>query len=268
MKLQLTSLILLIISIHPHLISQVSLELDGAVKISNTTAASSEPGTLRWTGSDFEGRMNDSWKSLTQSAEILPDQVVDIDGNVYNTVVIGTQVWLRENLRTSSYNDGTTIPEKTMNSEWGDPSPAVCSVENNAKIDDLQGKIYNWYATDLISTGGKNICPSGWHVPFAHEVETLHTFLGGDAGHKMREAGNYSWPSGNEDATNESGFTGLQSDVRFETGTFSDEGVAAFWSQSEATLTNGRDYILNQTNSLLMSNDTKEWGLSVRCIQD
>lgn len=268
MKLQLTAFILLIVCIHPNLIGQESLELDGAVRISNTTAASPDPGTLRWTGSDYEGRMDGSWKSLTKSGQISTNQVVDVDGNVYNTITIGTQVWLRENLRTSRYSDGTSIPEKNMNTDWINPSPAVSSYENNRKLDDVQGKVYNWYAMDLASTGGRNVCPSGWHVPFNHEVITMNTFLGSNAADKMREVGNASWSFGNEDATNESGFTGLQAGVRFEDGNFRDLLVAAFWTQSEDSIEDGRSFILNDTHIIDFSHSPKESGFGVRCIQD
>lgn len=80
--------------------------------------------------------------------------VTDIDGNVYSTVTIGTQVWLGENLKTTTYNDGSDI----LNS----PSTAGSYLiyGNNPDNKDTYGALYNWYA---VNTG--KLCPTGWHVP-------------------------------------------------------------------------------------------------------
>ncbi len=99
--------------------------------------------------------------------------VKDADGNVYNTVKIGTQVWMVDNLKTTKYNDGKAIPNVTDNSEWGNLTKgAYCNFDNlesNAKI---AGRLYNWYA---VNTG--KLAPEGWHVPTEEDWTILEEYL-------------------------------------------------------------------------------------------
>jgi hypothetical protein len=98
--------------------------------------------------------------------------VTDIDGNVYNTVAIGTQVWMVENLRTTRYNDGTAIPLVTNDTTWSALKiPGYCWFFN----DSARGSIlYNWYA---VETG--KLAPKGWHVPSQTEWEELIRLMDG-----------------------------------------------------------------------------------------
>jgi len=100
----------------------------------------------------------------------------DIDGNVYHTVIIGTQIWMVENLKTTKYNDGTSIANVTDNVEWiGLTSPAYCWYNNYTSYKTQFGALYNWYA---VNTG--KLAPTGWHVPSHAEWTTLtNFFLGG-----------------------------------------------------------------------------------------
>lgn len=139
----------------------------------------------------------------------LSETVTDIDGNVYNTVVIGTQTWLKEDLKTTRYRNGDTI---------GTTYPATLDIshESNPKYQwpydgdesnvATYGRLYTWYA----ATDSRGICPCGWHVSTDAEWDTLTTFLGGyfPAQAKLKEAGTLHWNSPN-DGTNESGFTAL-----------------------------------------------------------
>ena len=98
--------------------------------------------------------------------------VTDFDGNVYDTITIGTQVWMVENLRTIHYNNGTYIPNVT-DSTWQKLSTgAYCWYNNNVIFKDTYGALYNWYA---VNTG--KLCPTGWHVPTDDEWTTLTTYL-------------------------------------------------------------------------------------------
>src|SRR5690606_1708196 len=87
--------------------------------------------------------------------------VADIDGNTYQPVVIGEQVWMAEELRTSRYRDGSIIPNVTDVTGWINlTTGAWCNYDNNSDYDTIYGKLYNWHAA-----ANPNICPQGWHVP-------------------------------------------------------------------------------------------------------
>ena len=101
--------------------------------------------------------------------------VTDIDGNTYNTVQIGTQVWMSENLKTSRYRNGGSIPYVLGNTEWQSLTSGAWSYYNHDEANNvIYGKLYNWYTTQ-----GDTLCPTGWHVPSDAEWTTLTTYLGG-----------------------------------------------------------------------------------------
>src|SRR5664279_529577 len=133
------------------------------------------------------------------------NKIKDGDGNVYSSVTIGTQVWLTANLKTTSYNDGKSIPLVTDSIAWLNLStPAYCWYRNNEIYFNFNyGALYNWY---VINTG--KICPVGWHVPLDADWATLVSFLGGDpnAAYKLKETGSVHWTVGTMGGTNESGF--------------------------------------------------------------
>lgn len=138
--------------------------------------------------------------------------VTDIDGNVYNTVTIGTQVWFKENLRTTSYNDGTDIPNITGDDGWQNTSSgAYCWYDNDMNNKGEYGALYNWYAGNTAK-----LCPTGWHVPTHDEFIALADNQGGwrNAGAVLKETGLTHWKSPNEGATNFSDFTGLPGGTR------------------------------------------------------
>ena len=110
----------------------------------------------------------------------------DFEGNVYPSVTIGNQVWMAANLKTTHYNDGTALPNVTVNASWAAlTTGAYCDYNNNPNNSVVYGRLYNWYVVDnnaeskVTSNGGKNICPAGWHVPTETEWKTLITYLGG-----------------------------------------------------------------------------------------
>lgn len=206
--------------------------------------------------------------------------VTDVDGNVYNTMTIGTQQWTTENLKTSKYNDNTLIPFISDIYEWSSLStPAWCRyVNDHTSYNDplnsytTDGALYNWYAVNAASNGGKNVCPAGWHVPTDADWTTLTNFLGGDsiAGGKMKEAGIAHWVGPNTGATNESGFTGLPEGGRFSNGRFKGIGTrGGWWSSEELLPTSGRGRFLYYEFSMVYrGSGYKGDGFSVRCLKD
>lgn len=208
--------------------------------------------------------------------ELHAQTVKDIDGNIYKTVTIGKQVWMKENLKTTKYNDGTSIPLVTDDKEWGAlTTPAYCWYRNDAKANkDTYGALYNWFT---ISTN--KLCPKGWHVPTDEEWTTLTTFLGGEgvAGGKLKDKGTTHWESPNVGATNESGFTARSSGDRNYTGVFDLTGSNAiyfrsncyWWSSTE--LQAGNAYyrrLYNSFSEVYRSPSVKQYGYSVRCLHN
>ena len=104
----------------------------------------------------------------------LAGSVTDIENNNYKTVKIGTQWWMAENLKTTKYNDGTSIPYVTDNWEWYNlTTPAYCWKNNDPEANkNIYGAMYNWYA---VNTG--KLCPAGWHVSTKPDWETLKTCM-------------------------------------------------------------------------------------------
>jgi uncharacterized protein (TIGR02145 family) len=198
------------------------------------------------------------------------DAVQDIDGNYYNIVTIGSQIWLQENLRTTKLNDNTPIQIVTDGSVWsGLTSSAYCWYDNNISYRDQYGALYNWY-----SAGTGKLCPSGWHIPSNTEWAALETLLGGYdiAGGKMKETGYLHWNSPNAGATNESGFTGLGSGYR-DLSTyprFMDMGRGTnFWSSDSYSDSQAWWRGLPYYQAVLTDGyHLKTYGFSVRCIKD
>ena len=132
--------------------------------------------------------------------------VVDIDGNVYTIVTIGSQEWLGQNLKTTRLNDGTVIFNPTSHYDTITVTPSYVWYDNDISHKNPYGALYNWHASIL-----DNICPTGWHVPNESEWDVLVNFAGGenDAGGKLKEVGTTHWQSPNTSATNDYGFTAL-----------------------------------------------------------
>jgi uncharacterized protein (TIGR02145 family) len=198
-----------------------------------------------------------------------PPTVTDIDGNVYNTVTIGTQTWMVENLKTTKYNDGSTIPLITESYQWTVLStPGYCWPNNDINNKAIYGAMYNFYAG---STG--KLAPIGWHVPCKSEIETLITYLGGTnvAGSKLKETGNLHWTTGNTDATNNSGFTAVPGAYRSSsTGSFMQFGATGvWWTTTELSGTTSYHLGLESTTTVAgVNTNPKLLGCNVRCLKN
>jgi uncharacterized protein (TIGR02145 family) len=205
----------------------------------------------------------------------------DIAGNYYKTIQIGAQVWMAENLRATSFNDGTSIPNITNDSQWGkQTTPAYCWYDNDSVSYKLSnGALYNWFAVN----SGK-LCPTGWHVPTDLEWTTLIYYLGGNnlALGKLQETGTAHWTSMNPEATNSSGFTALATGARTgDVSRFFWNGLGStgnWWSSSKYPVVDGLpvssawqlplSYFKYGTTTVLLTFGSYTYGLSVRCLKD
>ena len=212
--------------------------------------------------------------TMTLSITILAPitTITDVDGNVYHSVIIGTQTWMVENLKTTKYNDGTAIPFITDQSTWKNLSTGgYCNYGDVVANGEKYGHLYNWYA---VNTG--KLAPNGWHVPTDTEWSKLENFLGGVAiaGGKMKST--TMWASPNTGATNESGFTALPGGFRYTILNMNTIGYFGFWwSSTEAELTTGGcawSRSLSCDNSICDRrynySASKREGYSIRCLKD
>jgi uncharacterized protein (TIGR02145 family) len=204
--------------------------------------------------------------------------VYDIEGNIYNTVTINTQVWMAENLRTATFANGDPIPttadlstdisaETSPIYQWPDHDPALIDISAT------YGRVYTWYA----ASDSRNVCPVGWHVPTNGQLEALKTYLGGEAlaGGLLKEAGTTHWTTPNTGATNSTGFTMLPGGDRLAAG-----GAPAFvstyiigylWSSEVDNFTPSLSWgqTMNYLDATLVKNgfDPKA-GVSIRCLKN
>ena len=177
--------------------------------------------------------------------------VIDYDGNVYNTIQIGTQVWMIENLNVTHYRDGSMIPVVTNTIDWSNlTSDACCNYNDDLSTSDIYGKLYNWYAVN----DSRMIAPMGWHVASYYEWETLVSYLGrvSLAEGKLKEAGMAHCLTPNTRATNETGFTALPAGARNDSGVIIYLTTNAGWWTSTELMTNYAGIIgiaYNQSNA-------------------
>jgi uncharacterized protein (TIGR02145 family) len=203
--------------------------------------------------------------------------MTDQEGNVYKTIVIGTQEWMAENLNTSIYRNGDAITTGLDNSEWENTNTTqegAWTYQNNDPSSACPyGKLYNWYAC----MDARQLCPLGWHVPSDDEWSILTTYLGGEAiaGGKMKITGtiesvNGLWHAPNSEASNSSGFSGIpQGDRNFQ-GVFGGFGELGFWWSSSEVDSNyaWNRYLHYNVGSALRLENVKRNGFSVRCLRD
>lgn len=199
-------------------------------------------------------------------------QLKDFDGNIYTSVIIGSQEWMVQDLKTTHYRNGDEILTGVESTEWKDlTAGAFCNYNGDAGLVATYGRLYNWFAV----TDPRGLCPAGWHVPTKDEWDTLMNFLGGQyvAGGKLKEADTVHWDSPNIDATNETGFTALPCGTRnYSSAQYIGLGNQVhFWADFEHlsnTTRAARFYIFNYQGILQMDYGDKNFGNSVRCLRD
>jgi len=194
--------------------------------------------------------------------------ISDIDGNVYFTVQIGTQLWMAENLKTTKYRDGTNIPN--VNKDWETlATGAYCWYNCDAVNKNSFGGYYNWYAV----ADNRNLCPTGWHVPSADECRTLIEFLGKYvAGTKIKSFDTWL---GASVITNESGFSGLaggycSGSSLGSNNSFFNVGDEGTWWSSTSWVTNMAFSLATYSygNGATVISDIQKDGENVRCVKD
>jgi uncharacterized protein (TIGR02145 family) len=217
--------------------------------------------------------------------------LTDVEGNVYNTVQIGSQLWMKENLRTTKYNNGTNIPYVANDVDWAYftslAGPKFCWFGNNSANKNIYGGLYNWH---VINTG--IIAPVGWHVPTHSEFITFVQTLDPDftqeivpffsttylrltshiLGEKMKDTGYMHWQSPNTGANNSSGFAGFGGGLRQDLGGNCDyfQIFGGWWSSTEILPNNCYRLILTNTSEWLglYGPEDKGEGLSIRCVKN
>jgi uncharacterized protein (TIGR02145 family) len=207
--------------------------------------------------------------------------VTDIDGNIYQTVRIGSQVWMKENLKVSKYRNGNSIPTGLTDSQWSSTTSGSYAIYNNEQINNsIYGKLYNWYAI----ADPRGLCPTGWHVPTDTEWYNLENYLdpavndpyatgwrGTNVGGMLKAVSSF-WINPNLGATNSSGFAALPGGSREFGGAFVTLGFGGcWWSISEAV--SDQNLIIPRflgfdvpfSNRFTTS---KRGGFSLRCLKD
>jgi len=202
-----------------------------------------------------------------QPVIVVPDSpVTDYDGNTYETVKIGNQIWMEENLRSTHYSDSTPIQYFSYNNDTTD-------VKTYGRLYSSRAAVKGTAFSNSNPSRIQGVAPSGWHLPSQVEWEQLINYLGGlnVAGGKLKEEGTSHWNSPNTGATNESKFSALPAGMHDFTGIFQWKGQNCAFSTSTGNLAQ-----YEVTGILLRGTESKitighfhpDDAVSVRCIKD
>jgi uncharacterized protein (TIGR02145 family) len=199
--------------------------------------------------------------------------VSDTDGNTYKTIQIGTQTWMAENLRTTKFNDGSSLVKMPLEDYSYSSFPGYSWYNDDpANYKTAYGALYNWQAIDTLLNGLKNVCPAGWHVPDDAAWDTLAAHLGGltVAGGKLKETGTSHWNSPNTNATNVSGFAALPGGYCMGSGTYFLRigEMGYWWSSTSYDQYRGWIWSMYKNNGNLQRLNYGASQVSVRCMKD
>ncbi len=196
-----------------------------------------------------------------------PIAVSDIDGNSYDVIRIGSQLWMARNLMTTRLNDGTPISLTENAGDWASlDHNGYCWYGNNSANGSVYGALYNW---NTVNSG--TLCPAGWHVATDNDWLTMKDFLGGEliAGGKLKETGTSHWNSPNTGATNDYDFTALPGGWRTDAGSFQGLRINGYWWTSTPITPNAwYRHIQNDSEKLFRVYAGHNFGMSVRCVKD
>jgi uncharacterized protein (TIGR02145 family) len=225
--------------------------------------------------------------AFTLSA-IKAQTITDADGNAYNTIAIGTQLWMKENLKTTKFRDGSSITNVTDPNTWLSlTTEAYCNYSNTPSNANIWGRLYNWYAV----SDTRELCPAGWHVPSDYDWTILQNYLYVNGynydgtttgGNKIAKAlsstthwvassvagapGNSDYPS----VRNSSGFSSLPNGYRSTGGSYNNLGESSyFWTSTPYNSGSSYRYAMDYDNPILWRNFfSNVYGAAVRCICD
>jgi uncharacterized protein (TIGR02145 family) len=194
--------------------------------------------------------------------------LTDQEGNSYNTIVIGTQEWMAENLNTSIYRNGDPIPYLMDNAEWSVTTDGAYGIyDGNVNYTCPYGKLYNWYAC----VDERELCPIGWHYPTETDWIELTNFVGNEPGVSLRSIVNWGGPNIlPADADNRLGFSGLPAGARAFNGNYGSIGINLnFWGANETSNSDAAfRYLSNSNYQINQGTVDKHYGMSVRCVRD
>lgn len=233
------------------------------------TIAQLEPGTKYYVRTYATNKNGTAYGSVKSFSTAL-SKVIDIDGNEYKIVTIGSQTWMAENLKTTHYRNGDEINDGTgAGTVSGEEAPKYWFVYDD-DLDNVSpyGMLYTWYTVN----DGRSICPEGWHVASDKDWAILRDYLGSEnvAGGKLKESGTAHWATPNKRATNQIGFTALPGGYRQNYQAFAHIGeIGYWWTATEESAHYGFLYSMSyDTNDLTEERSFKALGYSVRCIRD
>lgn len=254
--------------------------VDTAIVPSGTLVELSATPEFNWVFNEWQGDHADHQK--TTLIEMENDKYIvaeflkgaeDIDGNFYKIVQIGSQLWMKENLRTSRYRDGSNLLSDLEDSEWGTislgayavyPHELIPGYESDEDVADVFGYRYNWYAVG----DDRGLCPDGWKVPNTEDWEMLRIFLGdGNIGGQIKHT--EYWEEPNTGASNSSDFSAVPGGGRYESGQYTHIGrFERLWSSSDDGDRGYRKGVAYSKAGADYYSRPKNRGFSVRCIAD
>ena len=212
--------------------------------------------------------------------------VTDIDGNVYNTVHIGDQCWMRENLRVTRYEDGNIIPNYGYSYDF----PCRYAPNNDDSQVPVYGYLYNWPAamggavsSDAVPSGVQGACPNGWHLPSEEEWATLWYYMNGQTRYACYTNGdNYfskalsstsGWdvttypcsPGNDQSLNNASGFNAYPAGYCYEGTPICFGYNTLFWCATQSVCFG---LVCGSNRTYWTHHDNNSSGFSVRCVRD
>jgi uncharacterized protein (TIGR02145 family) len=212
--------------------------------------------------------------------------VTDVNGNTYNTLSIGTQVWMKENLKATNFSNGdligTTTPATLNISGESTPKYQWAYDGDESKVA-TYGRLYTWFA----ATDNRKVCPTGWHVPSLNEWQELHMYLSyvySENNTAKSMASTSGWTTsgtpgtvGNDQASNNSsGFTALPGGIRWGNTFQSIVDWGEWWSSTDSGTDSGIHY--SPITTIIFSNNKIGVGInniqdsrsgnSIRCLRD
>lgn len=213
--------------------------------------------------------------------------VSDSDGNIYNTVLVGNQCWMKENLKTTKYRNGAIIEYPgSNNAVWeSNTSGAYAWYNNETGWKEQYGALYNWYAVN----NSNGLCPAGWHIPDEVELEQFYTYIGGTGsphGDQLKSCRQINSPLGGLCNTTEHprwdyispaiygsddfGYSAFPGGYRYIGGAYESIGIYGLWWSShemDPTLAWGFG-LLYDHGSVIKGKYNKTYGFSVRCLKN